>query len=289
MSDIRLVVESGETMEPTVQKALHFKRTGSENEEAVERAVTRAIDAMHDNLGEKLTIDDMARAAMFSKFHFSRVFRKITGISPGRFLSALRLEEAKRLLQGTDLTVTEISHRVGYASVGTFSSRFTIGVGVSPSSYRQLGGRVPEIPTCHRRNCTDPRPVTLRGEVHQPTATDLGLVFIGLFREPIPQATPVCCTVLHRPGPFELTKVPAGSWYVLAQSLPDDAQNLTGELNGTDVFVGSYGPLTIRPGTSPSHVDLELRSFGPLDPPVLMALLDARKVALSPLSGRGVF
>ncbi|NNJ08505.1 AraC family transcriptional regulator, partial [Streptomyces sp. PKU-MA01144] len=59
---------------------------------AIETAVLRVIDEMHANLGQELTIDDMARTAMFSKFHFTRVFRDVTGTSPGRFLSALRLQ-----------------------------------------------------------------------------------------------------------------------------------------------------------------------------------------------------
>src|SRR2546421_9296103 len=113
-------------------------------DDIVRRAVERAIETMQQNRGERLTIDDMARSAMFSKFHFSRVFQRVTGVSPGRFLSAMRLEEAKRLLVSTSFTVSDISHRVGYNSVGTFSARFRSNVGVSPSTYRQLGGVTPQ-------------------------------------------------------------------------------------------------------------------------------------------------
>jgi AraC-like DNA-binding protein len=106
---------------------------------AIEEAVHRVIDLMRENLGENLTVDDMARVAMYSKFHFTRVFQRVTGMSPGRFLSALRLKEAKRLLLSTELPVTEISYRVGYSSIGTFGSRFTQAVGMSPSGYRRHG------------------------------------------------------------------------------------------------------------------------------------------------------
>ena len=94
-------------------------------EESTKQAVDRAISTMRENLGEQLTVDDMARAAMFSKFHFTRIFQRVTGVSPGRFLSALRLQRAKQLLVSTSLNVADISLRVGYNSVGTFSSRFT--------------------------------------------------------------------------------------------------------------------------------------------------------------------
>jgi transcriptional regulator GlxA family with amidase domain len=102
-----------------------------------EEAVRRVVEAMHDNLGDSFTADDMARTAVFSKYHFIRLFRQATGVTPGRFLAALRIQEAQRLLLATDLSVAEISQRVGYASVGTFSSRFKLSVGLSPSAYRE--------------------------------------------------------------------------------------------------------------------------------------------------------
>src|SRR6266545_1373534 len=115
-------------------------------EEAAERAVLRAIGAMRERLGEQLTVDDLARAAMFSKFHFSRMFQRVTGVSPGRFLSALRLQKAKHLLVSTTMSVADISVHVGYNSVGTFSSRFSRSVGMSPTTYRRRAGYAPVIP-----------------------------------------------------------------------------------------------------------------------------------------------
>lgn len=119
--------------------------------DSVEQAVERAIDTMRSNLSEQLTVDDMARAAMFSKFHFTRIFQRVTGISPGRFLSAIRLQEAKRLLTTTRLNVTDISLRVGYNSVGTFSTRFTKSVGLPPTTYRRMGASLLAFPPRARR------------------------------------------------------------------------------------------------------------------------------------------
>ncbi|MFC6930803.1 helix-turn-helix domain-containing protein [Actinomadura yumaensis] len=106
-------------------------------------SIERTIEAMQRNLSEQITVDDMARVAMFSKFYFTRIFRDSTGLSPGKFLSALRLQEAKRLLTATSLSIAEISNRVGYSSVGTFSSRFKTNVGVAPTVYRATGGLTP--------------------------------------------------------------------------------------------------------------------------------------------------
>src|SRR4051794_13944160 len=95
-----------------------------------ERAVRRAIVSMRADVSRQLGIEDLARVALLSTAHFSRTFRRVTGIPPGRFLTAVRLQEAKRLLASTSLHIAEVSGRVGYRSVGTFSSRFTRSVGV---------------------------------------------------------------------------------------------------------------------------------------------------------------
>jgi AraC family transcriptional regulator len=252
-------------------------------EKTIEQAVGRVIETMRENIGEPLTIDDMARTVMFSKFHFSRFFQRVTGVSPGRFLSAMRLQEAKRLLVATSLTVTDISHRVGYTSVGTFSSRFTRSVGVSPTTFRQLGGFTPPTMDGDRRSTAEPRGATLRGEVGSAQPGQLGLIFVGLFADPIPRGQPVRCTVLHRTGPYLLTNVPHGTWYLLAHSVAAGLEEvLDGPFaGGRTLCVGSHGPIRIRPDTAVRHADVRLRPMDALDPPVLRALLDVRSVALT--------
>lgn len=264
-------------------------------EKAIERAVGRVIETMRDNLGEQLTVDDLARTAMFSKFHFSRVFQRVTGVSPGRFLSAMRLHEAKQLLVSTSLSVTDISHRVGYTSVGTFSSRFKRSVGVSPSTYRQLGGFTPATVINRMidnpRRAAAPRSASVRGKVWAPHTDRLGLIFVGLFADRIPQGQPVRCCVVHRPGTFTLENVPQGTWYVLAHSSAaglDEAVRGDGgpgdrDLSdlGQSLCAGSYGPFTIRAESVTEYADVRLRPVCDLEPAVLSALLDIRSVALS--------
>ncbi|MEV4555573.1 AraC family transcriptional regulator [Kitasatospora sp. NPDC049285] len=248
---------------------------------AIEQAVIRAIDTMHENLGELLTIDDMAQAAMYSKFHFSREFQRVTGVSPRRFLSAIRIEAAKRLLLETDSTVTEISHRVGYNSVGTFSSRFASSVGVSPTMYRQLGGYTEQIVVDSRRRSAAGYS-TVRGEIRAQIADELGRVFVGLFPTRIPQGRPAACTVLPRPGHFTLDRVPPGTWYLLAHSVPASCDEvLTGD---REVFVGSIGPIEARPNVPLLPIELRLRPIRALDPPVLLALLDVRSAAFEAIA-----
>jgi AraC family transcriptional regulator len=242
-------------------------------DEIVRRAVERAIVTMQQNLGERLTIDDMARSAMFSKFHFSRVFQRVTGVSPGRFLSAMRLEEAKRLLVTTSFTVADISHRVGYNSVGTFSSRFRSSVGVSPTTYRQLGGTTTEIAV--DENVEEPSTSTVRGHVLAPPAESLELVFIGLFPSRILQGPPVRYSILQRPGTYLLQNVPLGTWYLMAYSNTPATRELA-EVS----YVGSHGPIKIQRDVTARIADVQLRRMRLVDPPVLMALPDTSTASL---------
>ncbi|WP_436971065.1 helix-turn-helix domain-containing protein [Micromonospora coxensis] len=243
-------------------------------EDSIQRAVGRVIEAIREDLAEQHTVDGMAKTAMFSKFHFTRIFQRTTGISPGRFLMVMRLHRAKQLLLSTSLSVTEITHEVGYASVGTFSSRFSSSVGVSPSTFRRLGGVTPQVPIDHRSVPQPPVPA-IQGTVHAPESDRAGdrMVFVGLFRDPVPLGRPVRCTVLERPGPYRLESPPPGQWYVLAYSRTRDKQNYwRANPEDQDALIGAHGPLTIcrRPGSM--EADLHLRRMTPLDPPILLAL-----------------
>jgi AraC family transcriptional regulator len=252
-------------------------------EDDIVRAVDRVIAAMRDKLGEELTVDDLARVAMFSKFHFSRIFQRVTGVSPGRFLSALRLQQAKRLLVSTSLNVSDISVRVGYNSVGTFSSRFARSVGLSPTAYRRLGGFSRQIVSDDGMQTAGG---LVRGRVWAHPSVQPGLVFIGLFPSRIPEGRPARCTIQDGPGPYRFDNVPDGVWYVLSQSVPNP--DAFGPFASDQlVSVGSYGPVAIRNNTVIDIADVHLAPMRTFDPPVLLALLDARRAALSLAAANG--
>ncbi|WP_214410491.1 helix-turn-helix domain-containing protein [Sphaerisporangium fuscum] len=248
---------------------------------AIEQAVLRVVRSMHENLGEQLTINDMARTAMFSKFHFSRVFQRVTGLSPGRFLSAVRLQEAKRLLASTSLTVTDISHRVGYSSVGTFSSRFTSSVGVSPTKYRQMRGITPQMTIEWVELAGDGPATTITGAISSPLKDQP--IFAGLFPDRILEGRPVRYTILRKPGPYVLEDVPQGEWHLMAQSIAPGREDAVDHPPGGDeaLCIGRHGPITVRGGAETKVADLHLRPMRPLDPPVLLALRDLLSVNLA--------
>lgn len=88
--------------------------------------------------------------AGISKFHFQRLFTATYGISPAEHLSRRRIERAQDLLRATNLTITEVCMAVGFASLGSFSSRFRELVGDTPSEFRaRYADGAPRIPGCY--------------------------------------------------------------------------------------------------------------------------------------------
>jgi AraC-like DNA-binding protein len=100
------------------------------------RALRRARDLMDREYAQPLNVPALARAALMSVSHFSRQFHAAYGETPYSYLMTRRIERAKALLRRGDLSVTEVCHRVGCTSLGSFSARFTEVVGESPSAYR---------------------------------------------------------------------------------------------------------------------------------------------------------
>ena len=110
----------------------------------------RARDHIDRNYCEPLDLDGLARVAGVSKFHFARSFEAAYGETPIRYLTRRRIERAQDLLRVANLTVTEVCMAVGFASLGSFSARFSQLVGESPTAYRDRwaarGG--PHVPGC---------------------------------------------------------------------------------------------------------------------------------------------
>lgn len=109
-----------------------------------------ARDYIDRNYREPLNLDELARVAGVSKFHFVRSFEAAYGETPFRYLTRRRIERAQDLLRWANLTVTEICMMVGFSSLGSFSARFTQLVGETPTAYRDrfAATGAPHIPGC---------------------------------------------------------------------------------------------------------------------------------------------
>ena len=117
----------------------------------------RVRDRMDREYTQPLDVAALARDALMSAGHFSREFKLAYGESPYGYLMTRRIERAMALLRRGDLSVTEVCFEVGCSSLGTFSSRFTQLVGVSPSVYRrEAAGPAAWMPSCVSRQVTRP-------------------------------------------------------------------------------------------------------------------------------------
>ncbi len=117
----------------------------------------RVRDRMDRDYTQPLDVEALARGAHMSAGHLSREFKLAYGESPYSYLMTRRIERAMALLQGSDLSVTDICFAVGCSSLGTFTTRFTELVGVPPSIYRRDGARVTTgMPACIAKQVTRP-------------------------------------------------------------------------------------------------------------------------------------
>ena len=101
------------------------------------RRIDRVIDYLRDNLDKPLKLEDLAKVACFSEYHFHRVFRAMTGETVNDFTNRLRLEKAARLLKRTRQSATEIALECGFSSSATFSRSFNKAFKTSPTQYRK--------------------------------------------------------------------------------------------------------------------------------------------------------
>lgn len=106
----------------------------------------RARDLLREVHDRTLTIDEVARAAAMSPFHFIRQFNAVFGETPHQARIRSRLDRARLLLATGDRSVTDVCMEVGFSSHGSFSALFARRVGVSPSEYRRRARSMVGVP-----------------------------------------------------------------------------------------------------------------------------------------------
>ncbi len=252
----------------------------------MQTAVKQAILSMRERYYEPITLHEIAAEVFVSPFHFSRIFARDTGVTPGRYLTSVRMFEAKRMLLNSSLTVSDIVCSVGYSSVGTFTTRFTEAVGMTPTQYRS-----PEVeelliavaPEFHRlpslqelrsvgKSCVGVRPAiggSIVGSVDVPGELAPADVLIGVFDNRIPQRGPIAFTALPHSsgGDMAINNVPEGDWWVIAVAEPAAAG-----AHAPRIFLGDLRqPVSVTAGHV-SRITLQMREVGPTDPPFAITL-----------------
>lgn len=240
------------------------------------KAVSKTIKYMKENINEELTSEKLAAVAGYSPYHFSRIFKDVTGVSPRHYLSALRIEEGKeQLICSTSNSILKTLLNIGFQSLGTFSSKFKQFVGQSPKQFQKNAVKLHQF-----MNDLDEFPNGLVADVKLPAVRCKveapehfkGLIFVGLFPRPIPDQAPIAGTALRlRQREVTFSGVPPGTYYALAAAIPRS-------LNPRDYFLlkknlrGKAEESIKIPAETFAEVFIKLRDPLPYDPPILINL-----------------
>lgn len=116
-----LITESGEIQDRDSQKDGNLQQV---------------VYYMQEHFREPLTMEQLAALSGFSKYHFSREFKRLTGFPPGEYLIRLRLDQAKILLGNTSLPVWQVAAMSGIENEAYFSRLFRARLGMTPGAFR---------------------------------------------------------------------------------------------------------------------------------------------------------
>ncbi|MEG0692920.1 MAG: AraC family transcriptional regulator, partial [Oscillospiraceae bacterium] len=85
-----------------------------------EEAMLRIVEYMRQNYFESVTVEKLAASLPMSKYYFIRAFKAINGVTPHEYLKCIRINESKKFLKNTNLSMNQISDKVGYSNVNIF-------------------------------------------------------------------------------------------------------------------------------------------------------------------------
>ncbi len=101
--------------------------------------LARAVEYCREHLAEDIGVNDMAKAAGYSRYHFTRLFKAAYRATPNDFLVELRVSAAAQLLRDGDRSVKDVAAACGYADPAYFCKVFRRSIGVSPGVFRDSG------------------------------------------------------------------------------------------------------------------------------------------------------
>lgn len=99
-------------------------------------SVAHAVQHMNRYFDSSMTLEDYAAMCRMSKYHFLRVFKQVTGVTPMEYRNRVRIDHAKELLGNRYFSVSEIAEALGYTSLAYFSVQFKRATGVTPTEYQ---------------------------------------------------------------------------------------------------------------------------------------------------------
>jgi AraC-like DNA-binding protein len=101
-------------------------------------ALSRVLEHIDANRHRNLPLSELCALAHMSRFHFARLFKRSTGLSPHRFVVGRRVDNAKELLAADGASIAAISRTVGFRTPSHFTTVFRRATGMTPSTYRSV-------------------------------------------------------------------------------------------------------------------------------------------------------
>ncbi|WNQ11329.1 AraC family transcriptional regulator [Paenibacillus aurantius] len=242
--------------------------------------IDEVIAYIHQNIYEPLPLSRLAAYAAYSPYHFTRIFKERTGLPPLYYVSALRLQKAKDLLLRTHLSIRDVGLEIGQQSLGTFTTRFTERVGMTPSDFRHSRHRAENSFQSLRElrdwgpdgSLVSPSYARITGTVWS-EAPFSGIVLIGLFAKPIPEGLPLYGTLISSARrEFCLPNVRPGTYYLMATSVSWGMQAMDFLLPHNTLRTRSKEPLVVQPPIPVPYQEVKLYPPRPDDPPILISL-----------------
>lgn len=241
--------------------------------------IEEVILYIQQHLDDPMSLDNLAGHISYSPYHFSRMFKKKTGLSPLYYVSSLRLQKAKDLLLHTDFTVRDIGLEIGQQSLGTFTSRFSERVGMTPAYFRRSVQQAPEQLQSLQKLSDWTVPVltasTQYADITGTVCSSIsvsGVTLIGLFPKPIPEGMPLFGTLISGTGDFVLTGVKPGRYYLMATTVSWGTGAVDFMLPHETLRTRTKNPITVKPFSSVAHQNVTLHPPKLTDPPILISL-----------------
>ena len=137
MSDVMAMTEFSQMRTWFVDKLAETATwIAKRSEQRTESVVERAKKYIQENFKKDISLEDVSEKVDISSYYFSKVFKEETGENFIEYVTKLRMEEAKRLLETTDLSIKEVCSEVGYSDPNYFSRSFKKYAGITPTEAR---------------------------------------------------------------------------------------------------------------------------------------------------------
>ncbi|SFQ27048.1 AraC family transcriptional regulator [Caldicoprobacter faecalis] len=108
-----------------------------EASDPLHQKISEIVQYINGHYSQELSLTTLSKTFYISPYYLSRLFKRVTGFNFVEYLNLIRVKEAQKLLQGTDMKIIEVAQRVGFGSVAHFGRTFKSITSLSPSDYRK--------------------------------------------------------------------------------------------------------------------------------------------------------